>query len=142
MEHPNIERKLWQESFKWAQNKEIGRVIYEENKYFVQSSNTTVNDFSIEYCANILNTEWKSFDQFKKEGFAKMFAVRINPSNWRAKSRCTCPHFSKRFVCKHVIGMALRLKLAKCPKNAIPTPIGKKPTRGRKKLATKALLRL
>lgn len=142
LEYPTIPRKLWQESFKWAQNKEIGRAKYDENKFLVQSSSNKNDDFSLEYAQNLLCKAWQNFDQYKKEGFAQIYAVKLNARNWRVMSACTCAHFCKRFVCKHVIGMALRLQLAKCPKNAVPIPIGKKPTRGRKRLASKALLRL
>lgn len=143
---PVIERKLWHESYEWANNKAIGRVKYADNKFFVQSStNTTPSaDFTLKSCEDLIYAKWKTFNQYKKNGFAKIYAVKMNMSkaDWSTNPRCTCPHFWKKYTCKHVIGTALRFQLVKCPQNAIPTAIGKKPTRGRKKLASKALLRM
>lgn len=92
------------------------------------------------HISDILLRRWKSFDVYVKKGFNKIYAVRVD-ANWRSESKCTCPFFLKCYVCKHVLGMALRLQLAKCPKNAVPTVIEKEPKRGRKTLATRALLR-
>lgn len=107
LKEPKIERKLWAKSFEWAQNKEIHRLSYGDNRYFVQSSkNMAVHDFSIDYCRKLLYTNWKSFDEYYDKGFAKFYAVKMSTTNWIRKSKCTCPYFCKRYVCKHVVGMA------------------------------------
>ena len=56
------------------------------------------------------------------------------------KAHVTCPNFLKKYMCKHLIGMAIRLKLAK-PPPAANVPINEKRRGGRPKFATKALLR-
>ena len=43
-------------------------------------------------------------------------------------------------MCKHVIGLAIRLKLAKPPAAAKDVPIGQKRRRGRPSKDTKALI--
>ena len=53
---------------------------------------------------------------------------------------CSCPVFLKQYVCKHLIGVAIRLKKAKPPAAAKSIPIGQKRRRGRPKLAKPALL--
>ena len=56
---------------------------------------------------------------------------------------CDCPSFQKDFLCKHTVGIAVKLKLTKVPdaaKNSA-TPIGMLPKRGRPPLAKKALVR-
>ena len=47
----------------------------------------------------------------------------------------------KVYVYKHLIGMAIRLKLVKPPTAANNVPINEKRPRGRPKVATRALLR-
>ncbi len=60
-------------------------------------------------------------------------------NDWQS-SRCNCPAFMKNFVCKHMVGVALRLKLCKPPPAAMNVPIGEKRKRGRPARAKKALL--
>ncbi len=43
-------------------------------------------------------------------------------------------------MCKHMIGLAIRLKLSKPPPAAKDVPIGEKRRRGRPRKSTKALL--
>lgn len=54
---------------------------------------------------------------------------------------CTCPVNLKFFICKHVVGIACRLKYCKIPAKGKDIPIGEKRKRGRTPKATKALLR-
>jgi hypothetical protein len=66
----------------------------------------------------------------------------VNANNWMQKKIfCDCPSFQKDFLCKHCIGLAVKLKLAEVPivaKNSA-TPIGTLPKRGRPSKAKKAL---
>ncbi len=53
---------------------------------------------------------------------------------------CNCPAFFKKFMCKHVVSMAIRLNYCKpqpAPKNV---PIGEKRRRSRPSKVKKALL--
>ena len=36
---------------------------------------------------------------------------------WK-EGKCTCPSFFKKYICKHVIGLSIRLKYAKLTANA------------------------
>lgn len=40
-----------------------------------------------------------------------------NGSEWKNRL-CNCPSFFKEYICKHIIGMAIRLKLFKPPPSA------------------------
>ena len=64
----------------------------------------------------------------------------INSQNWR-NSSCTCAIFLKSYVCKHVIGIAIRLGLAEAPLEAKNVPLGQKRKRGRPSRAKPALIR-
>ena len=58
----------------------------------------------------------------------------------RRKSKCNCPAFNKNYICKHVVGMAIRLKYCKPAPAAKIVPIGEKRKRGRPAKAKPALL--
>lgn len=95
-----------------------------------------------------MECQWKTFDDFEKFGFQTFYEVivRRNEENestekWKVESKCTCIDFMKKFICSHIIGIALLGKICKCPKFAISTPLGEKPKRGRKRKASQALLR-
>ena len=62
--------------------------------------------------------------------------------NWIEKRiLCDCPSFQKDFLCKHTVGIAVKLKLtivSDAAKNSA-TPIGMLPKRGRPPLAKRLL---
>ncbi len=62
-----------------------------------------------------------------------------NDSHWKT-SKCNCPVFVKNYMCKHVVGMGIRLKYCKPPPAAKTIPIGEKRKRGRPSKAKPALL--
>ena len=53
-----------------------------------------------------------------------------NDSHWKT-SKCNYPYMLTNYVCKHVVGMAVRLKCYKPPPPAETVPIGEKRKRGR-----------
>ena len=52
----------------------------------------------------------------------------------------SCPTFFKKFMCKHVVGMAIRLNHCKPPPTAKNVKIGEKRRRARPSKSKKALL--
>lgn len=56
--------------------------------------------------------KYKNFDDFKVRAFA-MHRMTFPESTveWSKTCECTCPSFSLKYVCKHVVAIALRLKL-------------------------------
>ena len=62
----------------------------------------------------------------------------------KKKIICDGPKFQKNFICKHSIGIAVRLNMAKVPQDAkyALTQIGKLPKRGRAPKPVKALIRM
>jgi len=84
--------------------------------------------------------QWSSFAQFKDLQFGSWKVTLPNiGSEWK-KGFCNCPNFLKEYICKHVIGMAIRLKHCKPPSIAKDVPLGEKRKRGRPRKATQALL--
>ena len=53
--------------------------------------------------------------QLDNNKVASVGSVNLKKDDWRAKSFCRCRSFQKEYVCKHVIGLAIRLGLAYSP---------------------------
>jgi len=64
----------------------------------------------------------------------------MNDEKWM-DGLCTCPKFLKAYICKHLLGIAIRLKLVCPPLEARNLEIGKKRNRGRPSKAKKALIK-
>jgi hypothetical protein len=56
------------------------------------------------------NCSWKTFDEFRNCAFGSwrvtIVTTDIN-SIWK-KNKCAFPSFFKKYICKHIIGIALR----------------------------------
>ena len=65
--------------------------------------------------------------------------MEVNDSTWK-KSKRNCPAFFKYYICKHAIGMAIRLKYRKLPLVAKTVPIDQERKRGRPEKVKPALL--
>lgn len=86
------------------------------------------------YRAFFSNFSWQSFDQYVISRNS-MWVVKLTESNWESAS-CTCQIFLKEYICKHILGIAIRLKycdIAVVPAAAKSVPIGEKRKKGRPK---------
>ena len=100
----------WTKGYQWAKaDITIYAPVTFDNygKYFCPSG--VEKDFSDEDLINLQNMRWNTFDQFKKRAF-KIYIIDVpkEKEDW-VNSLCTCPSFFKQFMCKHVIGLAIRL---------------------------------
>jgi len=136
----SVELNQWTTGYQYAKsNVNISTAICDYSiKYFCPSneeSHATEDTIS-----TVLEMHWNTFDQFKRRAF-KVWIVELpkDKEKW-INGSCTCPAFLKKFICKHIIGLAIRLKSVKPPPAAKQIPIGEKRKRGRPKLATSALL--
>lgn len=85
--------------------------------------------------------EYDTFDEFRVNLFKGWITKVIdNPDEW-LNGTCNCPIFLKSYMCKHVLGIAICLKLFQPRFEAKQIPLGQKRKRGRPKLAKKALIR-
>lgn len=57
----------------------------------------------------------KTFDEYVEHMF-DLYIIRFegDAQNWK-KATCTCPEFSKSFMCKHIICIAYQLELLERP---------------------------
>jgi hypothetical protein len=130
--------KLWTSSYQWA--KSIKDIICHPNddskQYYIPArdiQSITQTDLN-----KYINQKWTTFNQFRKS-FDIWYLTMQNNSDWK-QSICNCPAFLKNYICKHVVRMAIRLKLCKPPSAAKAIPIGQKRKRGRPTKAKAALL--
>lgn len=83
-----------------------------------------------------METSFHTFDEYKINAF-RAYVAKIEKNNWR-NSTCSCPAFLKGFMCKHIMGILLKMKQLDAPPEAKPVPIGEKRKRGRPSKAKRA----
>ncbi|CAF2516970.1 unnamed protein product [Rotaria sp. Silwood2] len=135
---PTISLKLWTSSYQWA--KLIKDIVCIPNvsskKYYIPARDLqSITQATLD---KYENKKWTTFNQFKKS-FDIWCMEMENGSDWKI-SKCNCPDFLKNYICKHAVGMAIRLKYCKPPAAAKTVPIGEKRKRGRPAKAKPALL--
>lgn len=132
---PTISLKLWTTAYQWVTtNKEMQIVCVKRDgdlRYWriPAKSMKQVKKFE---------KKWVSFDEFKEQNF-NCYEVRISDTRW-LEAVCNCPSFFKKFICKHVVGIAIRCKYTTAPPAARNLSIGQKRKRGRPALAKHALI--
>lgn len=134
---PLIDLPVWTEAYNWARanttikiTKLRDRIVHEIP--LESNLNVDIDDTLI----------YESFDNFKKYYFSKCittFSIPFNKSTWE-KGFCDCADFFKLFICKHVVGIALRMKFTEAPLEAKNIPIGQKRKKGRPALAKAAFI--
>lgn len=130
---PHIEMKMWTEGYNFA--KANGKVTSRRR------GNTIIYR---SFCAETIDdsTEWPDFDSFKKKSFSfydTTFNYPVKRENW-LQGKCDCKDYFKLYICRHIIGIAIRLKCITPPAEAKTVPIGQKRKRGRPAKAKAALL--
>lgn len=122
--HPDIGLKWWTAGYQFARsNTKIAQAKRGNKTIF--TIHTTENE-------NCEEREWENFSDFKRslETVHTTFKHPISADNWR-DGDCDCGNFFKNFLCEHLIGVALRLKVVNAPIEAKTVPIGQKRKRGR-----------
>jgi hypothetical protein len=92
------------------------------------------------YNAQMEECNWKTFGDFGNCAFG-LWKITINKDNWKL-STCTCPIYFKQYICKHITGISILLKIVgnQMPNNARDDVIGGPRGCGRPRKAVKALL--
>lgn len=141
---PLILDTLWEEVDEFIDSKPKVKFISELNCYLVSNKDVTNKDYARFYDSLECDLEcelkecFSSFDEFV-ELYRLIKRVTINKSTWEL-SKCTCYTYFKEFICKHIVFMAVNLKLTEM--NYEYKKLGKKNKRGAKKKATPALLKM
>ncbi|KAF9758301.1 hypothetical protein NGRA_3148 [Nosema granulosis] len=135
-----ISLDLWTNGYQWVKsNKSILSTEYHDSiEYFIPAGGvTTIANSDIDVMNKL---KWYTFDQYFKKAFnVWSVTLPIDKLKW-SDGVCNCPAFFKKFMCKHVVGMAIRLNYCKPPPAAKDVKIGEKRRRGRPSKSKKALL--
>lgn len=132
---PKIELCAWTAGYNFARsNVKINSSMNDDKIIYKIESNTSnpIQDS---------DNQWNTFDEFKKLEFAFVrtkFNFPVTKENWLA-GECDCAKYFKVYVCEHLVGIALRLKVVSAPVEAKTLPIGQKRKRGRPAKAKPAL---
>jgi hypothetical protein len=83
---------------------------------------------------------WRNFDSFAIDE-SKIWYIVPCETNWKL-GKCSCPYYTKNFMCKHLIAISATLRLEGCviPLLAKTVPLGQKRKRGAPAKAKKALI--
>lgn len=133
-ETPELTLKLWTEGYNWAKENQKITSRRRGNLIVYRSSKTDTFDDS---------NAWTDFDCFRSEAFSfndTSFNYPISRENWLS-AQCDCGDFFKLFMCRHIIGIGLRMKVITAPAEAKNIPIGQKRKRGRPAKAKRALVK-
>jgi predicted DNA-binding antitoxin AbrB/MazE fold protein len=135
---PNIPLSLWTSSYQWAKStKDVIRICNNSSETFYIPARDLKSITQAEL-TKYKKKKWTTFNMFRKSFDIWCMEMEKN-EDWR-KAKCNCPMFLKNYICKHIVGMAIRLKLCKPPPAAKTIPIGEKRKRGRPAKAKPALL--
>ena len=112
---PTIDLKTWTLAYQW---KKQAKILQMDSSYFVASQNNKeffISDTIIlKYKKLMSECNFDTFEHFVSTDFGYWrieLPDNVDSTNWHT-GKCTCPWFYKNYMCKHIVGLALRLKLA------------------------------
>lgn len=133
---PTIDLPLWTLAYKWVKlNKPIKRNVDANGSI---SYKFAAGEAQVLKHWTILN-KWKTFNEFKQRSQLGWQTYIQDADEW-INCSCSCPSYMKKFVCKHMVGLAIRLKFVTPPLEAKALPLNQKRKRVRPSKAKKALL--
>lgn len=124
----------WTEAYQWAKLPKEVILTYSDDAF----KHYEVPAGKADKIQNFENA-WTDFDDYKVQWFSKWRVDLPHNIDWM-HGKCNCPAFYKNYMCKHIIGLAIRLKLANPPPEAKNVLIGQKRKRGRPSKAKPALI--
>ena len=128
---------LWAAAYQWQKDKEtiIIQDNVHENIFYVKAKQAKqLTDQDAENYKNLYNYINDNECDWNK-GFEALINwrryVRTFFSTWRVDisqygSNCSCPTFHTKYMCKHVIGVVIRIGREKCPQEAKTRDLSKK----------------
>jgi hypothetical protein len=132
-------------AYDWSKEAVVIQKLSQGSKHFYFKSKTALNEVNSasvkKYSDSMKSFQIRSFDEYHNIFFSIWhieFNADLDNTNWR-EGKCSCPAYQKNYICKHLIGLASRLKCLTIPDVAKNVEIGAKRKRGRPALARKAL---
>lgn len=131
---PTMALKMWTKAYQWAKlPKKISLKHASEMKRCYRIPGGDAME------CETFEDMWETFDDYKKHFSEWEVQLPQDDFDW-LNGTCNCPDYLRNYVCKHLAGLAIRLKLVEPPTEARNVPIGEKRRRGRPTKAKKALI--
>ena len=138
---PRPSLALWTKAFHWARlDTEVKRV---GEVYYVRSSVPCKRKMATLIKQRQKKEEKKNWDDWNDitSTLSYLWEVTNMSQETYLRAVCSCEENMKHNICKHSLGLALRLGFCNPPSEAKDVPIGQKRKRGRPSKAKKALIR-
>jgi len=140
---PTLSLKIQTDSFNWSRTKVDVKVRNKNGRtlYYIQPNGKP----KLRECDLILHEKqskiksWRSFDKYAAAQ-TRIWKMEMEGEDWESAT-CTCPSYWKNYICKHILGIAIRLNIFSVIPAAKNVPLGQKRKRGRPAKAKKALLK-
>jgi hypothetical protein len=124
--HPVIDLELWTKSYQWV--KQGKKIIPNGPTYTVPSEDAS--EIELRDLEKNKNMDFHNFEEYKSVMFNVWTTTIPEDQNKWLQGECKCPAFFKKQICKHIVGIAVRLRYAIPPPEAKTIPIGAKRHRG------------
>jgi hypothetical protein len=101
--------KLMTDAFNWKQQANVKICARYPNTYYVSARDGVPIDsveVIYEYEKQMTECNWRSFQQFTDCALGYWKITMESNHNW-INGKCTCPVFLKRYICKHLVGIAI-----------------------------------
>lgn len=144
VQNPVISNEQFRLAHEWTTTQEEIQIVEVEKSEIMRCFLTPTPKFEEATPAKITEMREKkfdSFDDYRENGHKMIYETRIYLNNCFLNSTCTCGEFTEKFMCKHIIGFCLQLKLKSCPKEGNSKQISRKRKAGQISKAKKALVR-
>lgn len=140
---PKISRDDWSKAAEYAMDPDTQRRIFLHNHLYyilsgaeIKRENQRITNGEAA-AALFYSTEAESYQEYLQDYHQCVYELNLN-DNWM-DSTCSCPYFMKHLICKHVLTVAMLRHKVRCPTEANPTILSRKPKRGRKSQSKGAL---
>lgn len=135
---PTLDLDIWTNGYNFARSNIKITSVRNGNEvvYCIPATEQSIVDET----TNI--SSWKTFSDYREQAFSFMhatFQYPITTDNW-IFGKCDYVDGFKRYVCEHIVGIALRAKVATAPVEAKNIPIDQKRKRHRPAKAKRALV--
>lgn len=124
---PTIKQNAWIEAVEWSQMENLGDILKVQSArksvVYVPSGKMRKEGLSLtakmisDYEALVVPNLSELIDITQR-----MYRVELDNVAWQ-NSTCSCVQFCKKGTCKHVLGMAIKMKFVEPPATANPAPL-------------------
>ncbi len=140
---PTKSLAVWTAAYQWSKQQYTVLKSSEgavDSYFFSAQGKDPITEYDeMIFTESFQSNRWLEFDSMAEMRLS-IWKVSVESNDWESAT-CTCPVFLKEYICKHSVGLPVRLKLLTVPDTAKTIPIGQKRKRGRPKKSTSALLR-